>query len=248
MRFCPLDIDERDEESRHCYFRTLEHVGYEICELCVLWAPARLLWSRWTTKSEVYGVYDDIYCILYNRGWVKEKQEERFDTDRRPPSKSWRLWVEELLESVQWGPRDWSGGRARTRRRWTWQRAITTSSWSWGDEKERMNEVRYINDSGHQDRRYRSHLTRHTIWTSPFRSARLTHSHSATLCGLRNSSLAGINSIAADSSPLHRLLTHISFTIEISIFLQRSNCILTIIPLLLSVLLFGFRITIFTDL
>jgi hypothetical protein len=42
MGLCALDVDERDQQSRHGDFSTLEHTCYELCELGMLGPPRGL--------------------------------------------------------------------------------------------------------------------------------------------------------------------------------------------------------------
>lgn len=79
MRFCPLNVHKRDEECGRCNFGTFKHVGYEVCELEMLWAPHWFPWRRWTTESIVDGVYNDIYCILWDSKSAKKRLKIKID-------------------------------------------------------------------------------------------------------------------------------------------------------------------------
>jgi hypothetical protein len=65
MKLCSLNVYEGDKEGGHGHFCAFKHTGNEFCEFNVLRTPEVFPRGRWTTKSIVDSVDDDIYCITY---------------------------------------------------------------------------------------------------------------------------------------------------------------------------------------
>jgi len=216
MRFCPLNVHKRDEECGRCYFGTFEHVGYEIRELNMLWAPHWFPWCRWTTESIVDGVYNDIYRILWDSKLAKKQLKINFDgyspttSLETLTSMSWRIAGECVAGSTRLkrctGDDDdeeddedgevamlgWDNNKLLELGIWI------KSAWMKRIYKGIVFKTRIVIS--------RSHLTHIRNWTSPLRSARLPTAN--YFCGLTQFLFGRCwHSFAADSSPSHCLLT-----------------------------------------